>query len=281
MAFRASPYAESAMLVSGLPIDENLPPTPIDAAPGDAKSRWISECAILTMAIVLGEPVAYQAEKGGSLVQNVYPTASERATPSNESSAVTLDFHTELTFSRDAPDRPLHVAAPDFVLLLCLRCPPDRLARTTVADAAAICARIEERHLATLRTPQFELRAPYSFTRDDDGSRPWSPAVALLRGPADSPSLAFDVTCGVRALSAEAETAITALAEACGDSEVQESVQLRAGDLLAINNLRCAHARSSFPAHFDGSDRWLQRVYVRHGIWPMHVESATAFRVLT
>jgi L-asparagine oxygenase len=280
MTFRASQYADSAMLVSGLPIDEDLPPTPVGATAGDDKKRWISECAILAMAILLGEPVAYRAEKNGSLVQNVYPIVSEREMPSNESSAISLDFHTELTFSRNAADRPLHVASPDFVLLLCLRCPPDRLAQTTIADAAKICALIENRHLETLRTPQFQLRAPYSFTRDDDGSRPWSPAVPLLRGPETAPSLAFDVSCGVRALSPDAESAIEALAVACNHPDVQESVQLRPGDLLAVDNNRCAHARSPFPAYFDGNDRWLQRVYVRRGIWPIPAESDSAYRVL-
>ena len=231
--------------------------------------------------ILFGEPVAYRAEKHGALVQNDYPTRSQRDTPSNESSAAALGFHTELTFSRAAAERPLHLASPDFVLLLGLRCPADRLASTVVVDAGKACGRLDERYVATLRAPQFQLMAPYSFTRDGDGGRPWSPPVALLRGPAQAPSLAFDTACGVRALSADAEEAVTALTEACNDPDLNESVQLRAGDLLAINNDRCAHSRSAFPARFDGSDRWLQRVYVRRGIWPLPVESPGSYRVLT
>jgi L-asparagine oxygenase len=281
LAFRASPYADPALLITGLPVDDDLPPTPVEGAPEPAKNGQISESAILSVAVLLGEPIAYRAEKKGALVQNVYPTRLQKDTPSNESSAASLGFHTELAFSRAASERPLHLAAPDFVLLLGLRCPAGRPARTAVVDARKVCARLDEQHLAALRAPEFQLMAPYSFTRDGDGSRPWSPPVALLRGLAGAPSLAFDTACGVRALSPQADEAVKALTDACNDPELHESVRLRAGDLLAINNNRCAHSRSSFLACFDGRDRWLQRVYVRRSIWPLPVESAAAFRVLT
>jgi L-asparagine oxygenase len=280
MLFRASPFAPGAILITGLPIDRDLPPTPAEGVPEPIKPGLVSDLAILAIAVLLGEPIAYRAEKGGALVQNVYPFRSQRDTPSNESSAAPLGFHTELVFSRCAAERPLHEASPDFVLLLGLRCPQDRLASTTVVDARRACAQLDPRHIATLRMPQFQLMAPYSFTRDGDGSRPWSPPVPLLRGPDDAPSLAFDTACGVRALSPDADQAVAALTAACNDPGLNESVQLRPGNLLAIDNRRCAHSRGSFPARFDGQDRWLQRVYVRRSIWPLTVESAASFRVV-
>jgi L-asparagine oxygenase len=39
-------------------------------------------------------------------------------------------------------------------------------------------------------------------------------------------------------------------------------VTLRAGDLLVIDNAVAVHGRSSFPARFDGTDRWIQRTFV-------------------
>jgi L-asparagine oxygenase len=280
LRFRGSPYAPSGMLVTGLPVDRDLPPTPVDATPAPIKPSEISNFAIMMLAVLLGEPVAYRAEKNGELVQNVYPTPAQRNTPSNDSSAAPLGFHTELTFSRSNPERLPHEASPDFVLLLALRCPEDRLAITALVDVRMVCHRLDERHLTALRAPQFQLMAPYSFTRDGDGSRPWSSPVPLLRGPDEAPSLAFDTACGVRALTEEAEEAIAALTAVCNEPDVSESVRLRAGDLLAINNRRAAHSRSSFSARFDGQDRWLQRVYVRSSIWPLTVESAGSFRVV-
>ena len=280
LVFRADPDAPPAVLVNGVPIDEDLPATPADG-PGElAKGGHVSEYALLTFALLLGDPVAYRAEKHGALVQNVYPTRAQRDAPSNESSAATLGFHTELTFSRSSPDRPLHAAAPDFVLLLGLRCPADRAATTAIVPADRVCERVGAENEAVLREPRFQLMAPYSFTRDADGSRPWSPPVALVRGPVGRPSVAFDTACGVRALSPAGERALTALKEACDAPDLRYCVQLRAGDLFLLDNHRCAHSRSSFPASFDGSDRWLQRGYVRRSLRSLPSRSGDWYRVL-
>jgi L-asparagine oxygenase len=277
LIFRASPAAPSAALITGLPVDVDLPPTPTN---GVVNRGRIGESSMLTVATMLGEPVAYRGEKDGVLVQDVYPLPERAADPSNESSSAGLDFHTELTFSRSAPDRPMHEASPDYVLLLGLRCEPDRLADTVIADARRVCGRLSPDDLEALREPLFRLRAPFSFTRDRDGSRPWSPPVALVRGSRDEPRFSFDSACGVEALSPRAERALGAFTRACRDPQVGEVVRLQAGDLLIIDNDRCAHARSPFTARFDGHDRWLQRVYVRRSIASLPVESSTSYRVL-
>jgi L-asparagine oxygenase len=280
LRFRAAPQAPSALLLTGMPIDEYIPLTPTKPESGSFKVSHVSECAILFVAILLGEPVAYAAEKGGALVQNVFPIKAERTSPSNESSAVPLPFHTEITFSRTAPAQSFDVGAPDFVLLLGLRSLPSRSAATSLIDARDLCRRLEPHHLAILREPQFQLCAPYSFTERGAGSRPWSDPLALFRGSGEAPRIVFDIACGVRGLSSEAEAALSALANICADPTIQRSVRLGPGDLLVIDNTRCAHARSSYEARFDGHDRWLQRAYVRRDIRTLTTEAATSFRVL-
>lgn len=280
LAFRAAPDAPPAVLISGLPLDERLPATPVDPAGNATPSLPISTCAILLVAMLLGEPLAYAAEKGGALVQDVYPTRAEQRNPSNEASAVPLDFHTELTFSRAVPDQSFAAGAPDFVLLLALRSPPERAATTSIVDARDLCASVGSEHVALLREPRFQLRAPHSFTRDAEGSRPWSAPLALVRGPAAAPRVAFDIACGVRALSDEAGRALEALRAACADPALQHGVQLAPNQLLAIDNARCAHARGSFVAGFDGRDRWLRRVYVRRSLQGLVSSSEGSFRVL-
>ena len=276
---RAAVDAPSTLLVTGMPVDADLPPTPTQDTGEAVEAAEISRRTLLLVAVLLGEPVAYRGEKHGRLVQDVFPVRELESEPANEGSATGLGFHTELTFSREAPEQPLHAACPDFVLLLALRCPPDRVAATVTVEARAACGRLDERHLAALREPSFQLRAPHSFTRDG-GGRPWSPPVPLLRGSAHAPSLAFDSACGVRALSAEAAAALDALRTACDDPAIQTRVQLGAGDLLLIDNNRCAHSRSPFPARYDGHDRWLRRVYVRRSIWQLELASAASARVL-
>jgi len=280
LEIRSSSRAPGALLLTGLPIDRELPPTPADGARPPYKPGSVSERAILLCAVLLGEPVGYVAEKEGALVQDVFPTRAERTEPSNASSGVDLDFHTELTFSRDAPERPLHLAAPDFVLLLGLRSHPDRSAMTLVAETRDVLGRLQGSDVDMLREELFQLRAPHSFTRDADGSRPWSQRVALLHGGRHAPFLAFDGACGVRALSPEAGAALDALRRACADPTLQASVQLRPGDLLAIDNTRAVHARSQYEARFDGEDRWLQRAYVRRSIRDLRPVSVDTPRLL-
>lgn len=279
LAFRAAVDAPATLLVTGMPIDAGLPPTPTEATARLQDAAPVSERALLLVAVLLGEPVAYRDEKNGVLVQDIFPVRQLESTPSNEGSAAELGFHTELTFSREAPDRPLHVTCPDFVLLLGLRCPADRAPATVTVEARAICERLGEDQLGVLRAAQFQLHAPHSFTRDG-GPRPWSHPVPLLRGTAEAPTFAFDAACGVRALSPDADAVLDALREACADPTIQTRVQLGEGDLLVIDNNRCAHSRTPFPARYDGSDRWLRRIYVRRSIWELERASAASVRVL-
>jgi L-asparagine oxygenase len=239
-----------------------LGPTPVDLArlPGPAVTA-VMDGIILGVAQQLGEPVGYRAEKAGALVQHVVPVPGEEDAPSNEGSLLPLDLHSELVFSRDHPDRSMDALSPHFILLLCLR--GDPRAVTVVAPSVTLCARLTAQHLHALREPEFELRAPYSFTRDADGSRPWLGPAPLLHGDAEDPRLAVDLACGARALTPAAAAALDALRAATVAEDARHEIQLQAGDLLVIDNRRCLHGRSSFVPRHDGTDRWLERVYVR------------------
>jgi L-asparagine oxygenase len=232
------------------------------------------------IALLLGEPVGYADEKNGVLVQNVYPIESEKQSPSNESSDTDLGFHTELSFSRKQPDRPLHLTSPDFLLLLALRAAPLADAVTTLADAGDFSRLLSARARTTLTRPVFELRAPYSFTQPNGTGRPWSAPVPLFHGAGTSCTVAFDLACGVRGTMPDAEEALEELRQVVSTPEVQRQVRLRAGDLLVINNRKCAHARSRFHARFDGTDRWLQRVYVRRSLEGLESSGTSSFRIL-
>lgn len=273
MAERRS-RAGALHLVGVLAPDPELPPTPrpdVGLATATAGATRAAEGAVLGLALLLGEPVGYAAEKGGALVQNVVPVPSEEASPSNEGSVLPLELHTELAFSREHPERPLHAASPDFLVLSCLRGDPDTDAATVVVDGRDLCGRMTSQHLAVLRQPRFELQAPYSFTRDGDGSRPWVGPAPLVGGDEAAPSLAFDLACGTRGLDPEAEEALAVLRLVGQSADVRSEVRLCAGDVLVVDNRRCLHGRTSFLPRYDGRDRWLQRVYVRrslHGLGP-------------
>lgn len=280
LRFRADPDGPAALLISGLPVDDDLPATPIEADELPSGVAELSKRVLLSVAVLLGDPVSYLAEKGGVPVQDVFPTRSERNRPSNASSERALGFHTEMVFNPARPERPMHLGAPTFVLLFGLRCPTDRAPATAFVERDDLFAKLSANDLHLLREPQFQLMAPFSFTDGLGAARPWSVPVPLLHGPTEASSMAFDTACGVRALSEEAQEALGALVTACEDPTIHQEVHLRAGDLLVLNNDRCAHARSAFDARFDGTDRWIQRVYVRQQVWPALPGSTGAVRVL-
>jgi alpha-ketoglutarate-dependent taurine dioxygenase len=67
-------------------------------------------------------------------------------------------------------------------------------------------------------------------------------------------------------VDAEAEAAIGALVTAI--AERHTGAALEPGDLLVVDNSVAVHGRSPFRAHFDGTDRWLQRVFVVADLTP-------------
>jgi len=257
----------ASVLIRGLAAEADLPPTPQRANPtGGAQLSLLSEVVLLGVATTLGEPVSYRAEKNGAILQSVFPVETERNSPSNESSSSMLDLHTELVFSRRKRTCPLDVDSPDFILLWCLRSDPDRDAATLVAAVDDLCAGLRRGHLRVLSEPRFELRAPFSFTRDLPDDRPWVGPVPLLRGESPHRRAAFDLACGTRGLDAEAESALAALRHTAKVPGVTKRIVLQPGELLILDNRRCAHGRTPFPARFDGSDRWMLRLYVRRSL---------------
>ena len=274
MNFEGGP---ETIFIRGLVSESDLPDTPHRAdSNSKACTSLLSAIVLLGFAKTLGEPPGYKAEKKGALVQSVFPIEAESNSSSNESSSSALDLHTELVFSRHNPTRPLDAESPDFILLLCLRSDPGGSAATIIAPVDDLCSGLSEACLRVLSEARFEQRAPYSFTRDEPSSRPWVGPVPILSMEGSKRHAAFDLACGTRGIDEEAEAALKALRKAATAPGVVKRLHLREGDLLILNNRRCAHGRTPFFARFDGADRWLLRAYVRRSLSGMvPVESAS------
>ncbi|MFJ6854479.1 TauD/TfdA family dioxygenase [Streptomyces sp. NPDC091271] len=249
-------------LVRNLPVDAETGPTPLDGGPGRGKSGFVSEGVLLGLTGLLGEVLGVLTEKGGRLVHDVVPVAGGARTQTNQSSAVFLNFHSDITY--DATGR-YDVANPDFLVLNCLRGDPSGAAVTYYADARDLCRRLDGGALELLRRPLFRLNAPGSYTRSAaGGAEVLSDPVPVISGTGPYPEIAVSAN-GVRALDREAEAAFEHLQEVA--REVAHAVRLEPGQALLINNRKGIHARSPFEARHDGSDRWLQRTYVRRSLW--------------
>ncbi|OON81127.1 TauD/TfdA family dioxygenase [Streptomyces tsukubensis] len=249
-------------LVSNLPVDAELPPTPSDGGPSTEKTSFVAEGVLLGLSGLLGEPMGVLTEKAGQLVHDVIPVAGGSKTQTNQGSEVFLNFHSDIM--HDVIGR-YDIANPDFLVLSCLRQDHDGLAGTYYADARDISAALPAETLETLRSPLFRLNAPGSYVRNVAGGQDvLSEPVPMISGHDTFPEIAISAN-GVHALTSGAREALETLQATC--KRVSHEVLLAPGQAMLINNRKGVHARSTFTARYDGADRWLQRTYVRRSLW--------------
>jgi L-asparagine oxygenase len=245
--FRKHSNDDGMLLLRNLPIDLNLPPTPEGGGISLGKTSSISEYVLLAIMQQLGEPIAYEDEKNGMLIQNICPVRGKEEMQENTGSTY-LEFHTEDAF---------HPYRPDFVGLLCLRPDHERIAATAAASIRRAFAMLPGKTQELLRQPLYHIRLSSSFTSHTVFSAP----LPVLRGDVLEPELSVDFY-GMEALTSPAQLALKMLEEAL--LKVTIAHRLVTGDLMIVDNRVAAHARTAFTPRYDGQDRWLQRLFVVH-----------------
>jgi L-asparagine oxygenase len=244
-AFRTDPGPDGALLLRGLPVGD-VGETPAHPGAPTGKDR-ASELTLLAVARLLGEPIGYVQEHGGGLVQDIVPDRAHEGRQLSTSSSVTLEWHTETAF---------HPHKPRYLLLLCLR--GDPAARTMLCSISLVLPHLDAATIATLREPRFRTRPDASFL-DEGAVGELGPPMAVVTGVDAGLTFTYDEDLMV-GTDTEAQAALDRLGRAVRTHAA--AVVLEAGDLLVIDNHRVVHARSPFPARFDGRDRWLQRTFV-------------------
>jgi L-asparagine oxygenase len=242
--YRRDSGCDGRLLLHGLPVHEQgLPATPMTA---ESVQRAVSHPAsmLALVSLQLGEIVAYREEKKGALVQDVVPVPGMESMQGNAGSD-DLAFHVENAF---------HDNRPDFVSLLCLRADHDGVAGLRIAAYRKAVHLLPERTRRILRECRFATTAPPSF-----GAGAITPH-AVLEGGVDDPNLRVDFT-STRPADSEAMRSLVELRKALVG--VQETLILGPGDLAIVDNRITVHGRTAFLPHYDGRDRWLQRVYVQ------------------
>ncbi|CAB4895402.1 unannotated protein [freshwater metagenome] len=253
-AFGAHPEPLGCLLLRGLPVG-HLPPTPVEPTTPTTKDD-ASELLLLSVANLLGEPVGYQPEHGGDVVQNIVPVRSSSVRQTSTSSRVELMFHTEAAF---------HPHRPRFLLLLCLRGDPQ--ARTTVASINAALPHLSSPVIETLFQPRFRCAVDESYLHGRNNVL--GAPIAVLTGRHTNPAMVFDEDLMVGTDEA-ADDALRQLGEAL--SAHHDGIVLESGDLVIIDNDMVVHGRSPFAPRFDGTDRWLQRAFVVTNLAASHNE---------
>ena len=175
--FADRPHRSGALLLKHMPVGA-LPPTPDTPTTPATKDR-VSEFTLLTVARRLGQPVGYEPEHGGDIVQNIVPTRTAAARQVSTSSRVELMFHTEAAF---------HPHRPRFLLLLCLR--GDVNAATTLSSIHEVLPGLDPAIRDVLFEPRFRTAVDESYLH---GRRNVLGApMAVLRGHREFPAMVFD-----------------------------------------------------------------------------------------
>ncbi|HEX3957273.1 MAG TPA: DUF4350 domain-containing protein [Trebonia sp.] len=249
MTFRDQSNDVGALLISGLPPDPVLPPTPDAPARVPDRDTHFSEFWLAMFCSPLGDQAGYAQEGGGALFQNVVPTRANASLLSSESSLVPLGLHTEIAF---------HPALPDYLLLYCLRPAPLNEAATLVAGVRGMLQTLPPGDRASLFRRAYLTGIDFSYS-SPNGFQGNGPLVSVLHGNPFDPMLRLDPDL-MLATDPEAQGALTEIALAAQSCVC--TVNLDVADLLLIDNRRAVHGRSAFTARYDGCDRWLQRSFV-------------------
>ncbi|WKK21380.1 TauD/TfdA family dioxygenase [Streptomyces olivoreticuli] len=241
--FRHDAGPDGVLLVRNLPVGAHaLPATPTTA--GSVERAVTLPAAAVTAAMIqLGEVIAYRSEKTGALVQNVVPVPGRERQQSNAGS-VRLQMHVENAF---------HPNRPDYVGLLCVREDPTGDARLCTASIRRALPLLSEGARRVLAEERFLTEAPPSF-----GGGGVTPEHSVLTGAPEDPDVLVDFA-ATHALDDEGRVALEELRSAFDGTT--HALALAAGDLAVVDNRLAVHGRTSFTPRYDGTDRWLHRVY--------------------
>jgi Fe(II)/alpha-ketoglutarate-dependent arginine beta-hydroxylase len=259
-------------VVGGLPISEELTPTPTGwekAAKTGAGRR--EEMVLLLTGSALGEPFGWANQQDGRIVHDVCPVPGMERSLTSASSEAALSLHTEDIF---------HPCRGDYVSLLCLR-NPDAVGTTFVriaglplpAELAAVLAEHrfrfypDDSHVGTILPRPGDNRLA---GRANEIGR-------VLFGPADDPYLRFDIDF-MAPLDDDAAEAVRAMHGILRASV--ENVVMRPGDAVFLDNYRVVHGREPFVPRYDGKDRWLKRLNLIRDVRRIYATSDRRSRIL-
>ncbi|MFE9426951.1 TauD/TfdA family dioxygenase [Kitasatospora sp. NPDC006697] len=262
--FARDPGPAGALLVRGLPVDEELiGPTPMVGG-SVQREATIPAAVLMLLTQALGQPISFRPEKSGAMVHDVVPVPGSEEFQGNEGSAL-LTFHNENAF---------HPHRPDYVLLLCVRADHERVAGLRTASIRQVNHLLDPAHRDILLQPEFATAPPPSFALPAEQSRPH----AVLSGAPEDPDLLVDFA-ATRPLTERAAQAMGALQQLFAAHALTH--RLLPGDLAIVDNRVTVHGRTGFTPRYDGRDRWLHRTFAVQNLRRSRVHRVGDGHVLT
>lgn len=227
-----------------------IPPTPLTGLPSAAEDTIFVNSKIKAEVHRRGMTIITTSEKEGREIHDVIPIEGKTNDYSNEGSGF-FPFHVEIPQAK-IEDR------PDYVMLCCLRGNPE--AKTYVIDFSKLVDLLQPAEVELLKQPIFVGQVGSSYGKAEK----YLTAVLSSEG---------DVTMHFGNMNGTDDEAIALFdkMQQLIKSHFKEIVHvftLKANDYLLFDNKRCLHGRSAFfgTTAFDGSHRWLKRVYLKKAI---------------
>jgi L-asparagine oxygenase len=264
--FRRSEPA-GACVIRGFPVDDDaVGPTPAHwEAEGDGLTTGSQDQFLALCGLALGEPYAWATLQHGRMMPNVFPIKGDEQRLSGHGSEAFLVFHTDDAF---------HTDSCDYLMLFGIR----NHGRVPTLISSIRDVRLSDDTWQVLFDDRFYIMPDDEHIRQLESRLPDHPALAraiqmrddpkpvpVLFGRPDAPYLRLDGPY-MRFVDDDpaAEQALTALLVEL--DRVKHPVVVEPGTLLVLDNHVVAHARESFTAKYDGTDRWLRKLVVSRNL---------------
>lgn len=254
----AAVASRSVTCLRGLPFDAVPPPSPYRD-----ESCWRE--IPLTLANVFGavdllgaRSFAYARENAGRVVRNVVARIDAREEYSSQGWGRDLGAHMDDAFravdSFDAARFFDRAPAPRWLVFGVIYDRPR--VPLSVAPVSDVVRRLSAADVEALCRPEFDVQSPASF-----GGAQTVRGLPLL--VADEHGGWFSRFDGLNctASTTAARGALHAFAQTLDGTDVWHDIALRRGDVIILDNYRTVHKRSEYYPRWDGTDRWLVRVY--------------------
>jgi L-asparagine oxygenase len=247
--FASNGSQKGFILFKQIPINNlSIPKTPFGNTYNVGEKTVLAKIQSLFINII-GELIAYEAEGGGHLFQDIVPNPSMSNSQSSLGSNVDLEIHTEQAFSD---------LRPDVISLACLR--GDVNAFTYIFPVKKLIENMNNNELQLLYKPLWRTGVDLSFKLNGiefikgDIRGPFP----ILYGDEKDPLFIFDQDL-MKGISKESNDIIEKVINIYYKNRIEYN--LKAGEIILIDNRRAIHGRSSFFPKYDGYDRFLTRCF--------------------
>lgn len=226
------------LLIKGLSInDEKIGPTPFGATPSRAPTAQQNAILLVLSSLYL-EPMGWASYLDGRIVHNLAAKKGRENTQTSEGTEP-LELHTEEAF---------HPFRPDAFALMGMR---------NHDNIPTHLVQVSDLNISD-NTREWLKRQLYYIRQDEaheDGFYKEPDPVPVLDGHRFRYDPAYTTMYSTGAADAfmRLQTEI--------DKNVQQ-ISLAPGDILFVNNDITVHGRAGYAAKYDGTDRWLKRVWL-------------------